>query len=314
MIIGLCGAARSGKDTVANYLAEGHDQVVRIQIAEPLKAYVRDLFDWTEEHTDGALKDTPDQRYPKAGVHVWIRSFNDGSWFECGCGIRVHASDTVPPGECTTYLTPRHAMQQLGGEFAESTWNSIYAVRAARTAAEWDGLAIITDCRFLRDIQAVKDVGGIIVEVTRPLADALPGSGSKHASETARDTPEFQALVDYWIDNDGTLEELHTKVVVITEPSAFVPGCWVESRRFGKAVLISVEVDHVVLRYKAKHLATGKDIWVLTRDGTCGYLNPPDDFSREVLAKTGTFGMGEHFDPRIEDERERWKQELRDKE
>ena len=203
MIIGLCGAARSGKDTFATMLVEAHAwPATRIQIAGPLKAYLRDLFDWTEEHTDGKLKDTPDPRYPlpcPSCVEDMERSGCDEPG-QCGCCVNGFIG-----------LTPRHAMQHLGGEFASATFPSIYATSAARKAKwEADGgkLAIITDCRFLHDVQAVKDVGGIVIEVVR--GEQLEGEAGQHPGELARLSDQFQALVDVHVPNKGTLEDLRS--------------------------------------------------------------------------------------------------------
>jgi hypothetical protein len=203
MILGLCGAARSGKDTVADFITDiVEDDVLRVQVAGPLKAFLRDLFDWTEEHTDGDLKDVPDERYPRShNHHLWP-------------GSRATARD-IGDDECIDHLTPREAMQKLGGEYAESTFPAIYAVRAARWAAGWaaepERTAIITDLRFVRDLKALKERGGFVVQVHRD-GDGLTGKAASHGSETARDQPEFQALVDYHIHNDGTLNDLLGKV------------------------------------------------------------------------------------------------------
>ena len=219
MIIGLCGAAQSGKNTVADFISESY-YTKQIQIAGLLKKYCRDLFGWTLDHTDGALKDVPDTRYPlKKGVHVWtghVPSVN-GVMFTCDCGAKVHASEIIPPGECIRYLTPRMAMQQLGGEFARSTFPSIYAARAVRLAQEAHGSrngdfaymhAVITDCRFLSDLQAVKDAGGVIINVRRGGSVGLKGDAAAHMSETERLSDDFLELIDLHIDNDGTRAEL----------------------------------------------------------------------------------------------------------
>ena len=212
MIIGLCGAARSGKDAFASYLACECLAYTHtfIQIAGPLKKYLQDLFDWTSDHTDDYLKDVPDPRYPiQCPTCLGTGKVPSNGQTNCPlCG-----------GEGTVGLTPRHAMQQLGGEFAQSTSPNIYAIRAARKAKEamcaarkekGGGLALITDCRYLHDIKAIKAVGGVIIEVSRP-KDLISTKVLSHASETARLQPEFQALVDIHINNDGTLNELREK-------------------------------------------------------------------------------------------------------
>ena len=78
---------------------------------------------------------------------------------------------------------------------------------------------IITDCRFPNEAQAIKDRGGIIVRINRPLNDnidkALKGIISTHPSETSLDNYSF----NYTIDNSGTIEELIQKVkeILLTE-------------------------------------------------------------------------------------------------
>jgi len=309
MILGICGIARSGKDSVANMLAGHSSNPLLIQIAGPLKAYLRDLYDWTVEHTDGDLKDVPDERYPRdcycvrgpygenprpgyRDVSIDIMGYNDGArWVPC----------SACKGKAVIYLTPRHAMQQLGGEFAESTFPAIYAVRAARAAAAHHGLAIITDCRFLRDIEAVKAAGGLIIETRRQAATAmLSPEAANHGSETARKSPEFQALVDHHIDNDGTFGDLASRVseilggVPVADPTVIVPGCWIESKRFGPAVCIDDRGDHYALRYKAERLSDRKTIWVGNTEGkvNCTLLRPADEVSRNVLTLTGPYGLG----------------------
>jgi len=298
LIVGLCGAARSGKDTFATMLAEEYGRPhVRIQVAGPLKAYLRNLFDWTEEHTDGALKDVPDPRYPlpcPACVEDMERGGRDEPG-QCGC------CDNGFIG-----LTPRHAMQQLGGEFAQSTFPAIYATRAAREAergANRGKLAMITDCRFLHDIQAVKAVGGTIIEIGRDGDEQLKGDAAEHSGETARFTPEFQALVDIHIHNKGSLGDLRTLAVITADgfkkaqqvegvDPRLVPGCWIKSKRFGSCVLISVNEGFYNLRYKARHLATQQIIWVGSTDESVMFIRPADEESKYVLTLEGAYGLG----------------------
>ena len=75
---------------------------------------------------------------------------------------------------------------------------------------------IITDVRFPNEAQAIKDRGGIVIRVKRPL-DRLGNSKlpklkhtsvTQHPSETALDDYDF----DYVIENEGSIEELVEKV------------------------------------------------------------------------------------------------------
>lgn len=76
---------------------------------------------------------------------------------------------------------------------------------------------IISDCRYPNEAQAIKDRGGIVVRINRPIASGskmidkigeFKVKGGLHASETSLDTWEF----DYIIDNSGTIEELLEQV------------------------------------------------------------------------------------------------------
>lgn len=77
---------------------------------------------------------------------------------------------------------------------------------------------IITDMRFLNELEAVKNRQGINIRVNRPCFTCKTYEGkycsnsyhlsNKHESETALDNAEF----DYVIQNDNTLEDLIQKV------------------------------------------------------------------------------------------------------
>ena len=81
--------------------------------------------------------------------------------------------------------------------------------------------------------------------------------------------------------------------------SKLVPGCWVESKRFGRCVLTIIEVEWFVIRYKATHLATAEPLWIRSTDDSLVYISGADDESRAALASEGAFGIGEgRSDPR----------------
>lgn len=69
MIIGLGGAAGSGKDSAAHYLVERHG-FEQVAFAEPLKAGCEALFAFNPEQLHGALKEVIDRRLGKAPREV----------------------------------------------------------------------------------------------------------------------------------------------------------------------------------------------------------------------------------------------------
>lgn len=62
MIVGITGKARSGKDTVAEYLVRVFGYT-RFAFADQLKDIVCDMFDWGPAHRDGELKEEIDHRW-----------------------------------------------------------------------------------------------------------------------------------------------------------------------------------------------------------------------------------------------------------
>jgi len=86
MIIGITGRARSGKDTIANYLVHAHG-FVRIAFADELKRMVNGLFGWEEKHGWGSLKDVVDPKFgftPRRAYQLFgtdfIRALNKDFW------------------------------------------------------------------------------------------------------------------------------------------------------------------------------------------------------------------------------------------
>lgn len=171
MLIALTGPKGCGKTTIAEELVKSQD-FTRLRFAGPIKDMLRALG-LTAEQVDGDLKEKP---------------------------------SALLGGK-----TPREAMQDLGTrwgrEFDPSLW-----VRA--TMHRVDGLrlahrdVIIDDCRFANEAHAVRQAGGVIVEVVRP--------GVHYSHEHASEFPLDEELVDYRITNttpDLAAAELLTKLL-----------------------------------------------------------------------------------------------------
>ena len=69
-------------------------------------------------------------------------------------------------------------------------------------------------------------------------------------------------------------------------------GCWGYTSNAGECVVVDVNKDWIELRYKAIHLASGKEMWVLTSVPTkkVQYVKPADDLSNHVLGLRGIYG------------------------
>ena len=132
-------------------------------------------------------------------------------------------------------MTYREFLQKLGTEalrsnLHENVWiNALFSDYKAKTVAvgtsefditEKDELPnwIITDTRFPNEMDAVKSKNGLVIKVERTLklrkGYDTPNETDLHPSETSLDN---YTEWDYVIENNGTLEELRAKVMLILE-------------------------------------------------------------------------------------------------
>jgi len=187
LLIGLVGRAGAGKDTVGRMLVTAEElngcldtrPFRTVSFAAPLKKICGDVFAFTNRQLHGDQKEVPDPRYQRA----------DG-----------------------TYLTPREAMQVLGTQWGRACYPHVWVELGLRHAKEQmaNGLSIaITDVRFINEAKAIKEAGGQVWRVLRPEAERVP---AVHTSEAEMNRPEMGALVDKYITNYGTFEELRAKV------------------------------------------------------------------------------------------------------
>lgn len=164
MIIGLTGKARSGKDTVAEHICSTCF-FEHYWFSKPMKDACAAMFNWDERHLYGELKEVVDPRF---GV------------------------------------SPRVAVQTLGTEWGRDTINQNIWIERARIEMESFSDLVISDCRFNNEAEAIREAGGVIVEVVRPNVQQV----AEHASEKGIDA----SLIDFTIVNDGTLTDLYRAV------------------------------------------------------------------------------------------------------
>lgn len=98
--------------------------------------------------------------------------------------------------------TPRHAMQTLGTEWGRKLIHpDLWVVTEIDASSSFDHV-VFDDCRFPNEVAAIKVAGGQVIEIERP---DLP-SRMDHASENQK------LDVDAIVSNDGTLDDLRTKI------------------------------------------------------------------------------------------------------
>lgn len=104
----------------------------------------------------------------------------------------------------------RKLLQWLGTDWGRDTisqtvWVDLWKADAT-FALKMDSTVVCDDCRFDNEAETVKSLGGIVIKITRvdAAAHAQGGTGiANHASEAGVNP----SLVDYTIENNGTLEE-----------------------------------------------------------------------------------------------------------
>jgi deoxynucleotide monophosphate kinase-like protein len=184
MIIGLTGRKGAGKDTVGQMLVEHYD-FTRIAFADKLKEAVANLFGITVAEVE-AMK-----TQPNAEVHLFL----ENEIFVPAKGDPNHTPYVAFPY--------RYFLQRFGTEMGRNTFGEDFWVKLWLEALPDKGDVVATDVRFENEIHAVRASGGKIIEIIRPGHEP-----DGHASEEPLD----QYLIDEWIGNDGTIEELRAKV------------------------------------------------------------------------------------------------------
>ncbi len=201
-IIGLIGAAGSGKDTVAQLLG-----YKKLSFAGTVKDVASVAFDWDRELLEGL---TPESRA--------FRETVDEYW-----GV-----------------TPRLAMQKIGTEMFRDLISKDFWLKRLRKEIEkaGDTPVVITDCRFQNEADFIRELGGTIVYIKRDVAEEkVPlwarEIAKKYKLSTQPDTiSEYQLrstgvhiselafygiTPDVTIENNGTLEDLKSTCLKINK-------------------------------------------------------------------------------------------------
>jgi hypothetical protein len=203
MILGVTGFIGSGKDTIADYLCTFHG-FKRLSFAASLKDAISSIFGWDREMLEGTTKTSREWREV---VDPW--------WSE----------------RLGREITPRWVLQFWGTEVCRNGFHQdIWVASVENKLRSAKDNIVITDCRFINEVEAIKHAGGITCRVERGpkpewYEDAVNvNKGPRqigwsigknrleklkiHASEYSSVGLEY----DHYIDNNGTIDYLHKQI------------------------------------------------------------------------------------------------------
>lgn len=198
LIIGISGKAGVGKDEFAKVAEETASFTVRSFAAGVKMVATKNLryrgIPYTHEQFWGDYKQKEAPLYYQA---------EDGTPLIGEGGLPFFQN--MRHGEA---FTPRAYMQWVG-DYGRSIAPFYWINRLFKSATE--PLLIISDVRQKNEAQAVKERGGLLVRIERPL-NGREISNPDHPSETELDT---YTEWDYTLVNDGSLEEFRQKAGVL---------------------------------------------------------------------------------------------------
>lgn len=175
MILGLCGAAGAGKNTVADRLCQQHGWI-QFGFADPVYAAV--------SAATGIPVPRLRDRETKEKPIEWLGK------------------------------SPRELLQTLGTEWGrtmvrDDIWVQIAMRQAEKCLAYLKGTGgvVLTDVRFANEVAAIKAAGGLIWKVSRP-ETFLADEAARHSSEAGI----AYDLVDAELINGSTIAALHNAV------------------------------------------------------------------------------------------------------
>lgn len=198
MIIGICGFQSAGKDTIAHLLINKYG-FKKLSFAGALKDIVSIMFGWPRDKLEGLTKEDREWRET---IDTW--------W----------AQKLQMP-----QLTPRYVLQYIATDlfrnhFHHEIWITIVE-KQLNQFNQFDNI-VITDCRFENEINLLINYGAKIIHVYKEIPGWVDkykmGEEVKEIEKMHRSEYEWiRCHNDYYISNNGTIDELYEKIIYIIE-------------------------------------------------------------------------------------------------
>ena len=180
--IGLAGKRGSGKDTVAAYLVERY-------------GYTRVAF--ADRVRDAALALDPYVAVDAEGQPVRLS----------------HMVDVQGWNQAKQHEEVRRVLQRIGDEAGRQIHGTYTWINhALEKIKDIDGPIVFSDVRYPNEIDELRTLGFVIVQIYRPTKHQRQDLVDLHPSET-----DLRARCDEMIFNDGSIEELYVRVDQLLE-------------------------------------------------------------------------------------------------
>lgn len=166
MIIGITGPKGSGKDFLAKALSDrlAQHKFVVDSFAAPLRAFVLDVFNMDERHSNGYLKEVPvvvqipSSTHVKAACEHYFKSALPHRYIMEFIGYHTGLTGCM----CISY---RRIMQGIGTEIVRNKINPDFWLQIITNK---DRNTIISDVRLPNEVNYVRDCG-VLIHVHNPL-------------------------------------------------------------------------------------------------------------------------------------------------
>jgi hypothetical protein len=203
-LLGLVGVKRVGKDSVAQFLG---GQINRIGLADFLKDACSSVFKIPRRHFDEDDKKEARFDIPLILTRESISRLRDiYSVVVPGFWDKANRAEHIISGRLM--YSPRHVAQIVGTDYLRKFQEDIH-LQVVKNNMVTDKLNVITDVRFLNELEFVRSLGGVTAYVSRESKE-LEASHSAHISE--RGVLDLRFKCDYFIDNNKDLDTLHLMV------------------------------------------------------------------------------------------------------